>query len=113
MQGPCLLEALVKETLCLEASTDPLPKRGLGSPLCMLDRRSCGCLESVQTCCSGLDEEMKDADLDKFKGRVSLSVDPHLSFSSSPVSLSLSFTQLPPVLHAAPLCLRLSPPAPV
>lgn len=104
MWGPCLLEAVVKETLCLWASTEPVPKMGLG-PLCMLDWMSCGCLEPVKTHCRGSIQRWR-VNLEKFKGRVSLSVDPHLP--SLPVNLSLSFTWCSSFLHPASLlCLRL------
>lgn len=54
MQGPCLLEAVVKETLCLEASTDPLPKLGLGPLSACLTGGVVGVWKAVQTYCSGL-----------------------------------------------------------
>lgn len=61
----------------------PASQTGTRPPLCMLDRRSCGCLESRANLLQWLGTEMKGADLEKFKGRVSLTVDPHLCFSLS------------------------------
>lgn len=84
---------MVKETLCLEASTVPLPKLGLG-PLS-------ACLTGgvVGVSCG----KIKGVDLEKFKGRVSPTVDPHL-FSLCllylPVRLSLP---LPNFLHSLSL----------
>lgn len=90
MQGPCLLESMVKETLCLEASTDPLSRLVLGPPS--------ACLTGGVVCVwklgkpSGFDTEMKGVDLEKFKGKFSLTVNPHLFFSSS------SFPACQPIL---------------
>lgn len=61
----------------------PVSQTGTRPPLCMLDRRCCGCLETRANLLQWLDMEMKGADLEKFKGRVSLTVDPHLCFSLS------------------------------
>lgn len=104
MQGPCLLEALVKETLCLEASTDPLSKLGLGPSLQAWPEE----LWVFGTCANllpWLHSEMKGVDLEKFKERVSLSVHPHLLFLPLPVNLPLSFTQFPHSFSKRPLVL--------
>lgn len=100
MQGPCLLEAVVKETLCLGASTDPLPKLGPGPLSACLTGGVVGVWNP--NLLQWLDTEMKGVDLEKFKGRVSLSTPTSFFFSLffislPPVNLFLS---LPDVLHS-------------
>lgn len=107
MQGPCLLEAVVKETLCLEASTDPLPKLGLGPLSACLTGGVVGVWKPCKPTAVARYRDERSWPWKVQRQSFPLRQPPPLFFHllSLPVNLSLSFTPFSPfLLHASPLC---------
>ncbi len=111
MHSPCLLETVVKETLCLQAWTDPLSKLVLGPLSACLTGGVVGVWKTGKLTALAWYRDERSL-LEKFKGKCSLTVDLHLLFSSSsfpacqPILIFNHF--FPFLLHAFPLCLHLS-----